>query len=117
MPVGEFPGDFGMSEPATLFDYAAERDAALSRVTAGAGEGFVAEAREFVLGFLAGRESAPGEEMTDACKAAGIVPAKDDRAFGAVYLGLAREGKIVKCGFCLRKKGHGTGGGCIWRLA
>ena len=86
----------------SLFDCAEERDKALHRVEAGAGEGFVPAARAFVLRYLGENIGVPksGEEITDACKLAGIFPAKDDRAFGAVYLGLAREGRTALAQVC-----------------
>ncbi len=77
--------------------------------------GFVA--REFVLDYLRHKRTgeASSEEITDACKRAGITP-PDDRAFGLIYLFLARRRKIIKAGICPRTKGHGTSGGNIWRL-
>lgn len=107
------------TEDATLFDYAQERDRVLAQVAENAGETFQSAAKDFVLRYLEGREnqSAPGEEITDACKREGIVPPRDDRAFGPVYQSLAREGRIKRMGYCLRKKGHGTAGGIIWRLS
>lgn len=76
--------------------------------------GFSARAQAFVLDYLARHGTASGEDITDACKAAGIVPA-DDRAFGAVYSTLSRRGLIVFAGFCARRKGHCTAGGRLWR--
>lgn len=107
------------TEDATLFDYAQERDRVLAQVAENVGETFLAAAKDFVLRYLEGRtgHEAPGEEITDACKSAGIVPARDDRAFGPVYQSLARAGRIKRMGYCLRKKGHGTAGGIIWRLS
>lgn len=59
---------------------------------------------------------APGEDITDACKAEGIKPPKDDRAFGPVYMALAKQGRIVKDGNVKRRKGHACHGGIIWKL-
>ena len=56
-----------------------------------------------------------GEVLTLACKTYGIVP-PDDRAFGAVYLGLARAGQIKKVGTVPRMRGHKTAGGNVWSL-
>ena len=60
-------------------------------------------------------ESYLGEDITDACKAAGIVP-HEDRAFGPVYLALARQGAIVRVGYMARRRGHGAPAPG-WRLA
>jgi hypothetical protein len=77
--------------------------------------GFSERAKAFVIQYLTERGTASGEDITDACKAAGIVPA-DDRAFGPVYSTLRRRSAIAFAGFCARRKGHGTAGGCLWRL-
>lgn len=98
----------------SLWDALEQRDAAVAQVSANAGGDFSARAAEFVVDHLR-LGPAAGEDITDACKAAGIVP-HDDRAFGAVYLKLQRAGKIEKCGTVARRRGHGTSGGSIWRL-
>jgi hypothetical protein len=77
---------------------------------------FSARASAFVVDYLSAHGAASGEAITNACRAAGIVP-HDDRAFGPVYQRLARSGRILKCGYCPRTKGHGTSGGIVWRLA
>ncbi len=96
----------------------AARDAAVATVEANAEEqspGFVDRAAAFVLERLAsGPES--GEELTLACKRAGIVP-HDDRAFGPVYMRLSRRKLIVKAGSVPRMRGHGAAGGNVWKLA
>lgn len=79
-------------------------------------DGFRERAKAFVLGYLAQHGASSGELMTDAAKLSGIKP-PDDRAFGPVYATLARSGQIVAPGFCARRKGHGTAGGRVWRLA
>lgn len=94
----------------------AERDAALDGVAANAGSVFLAKAMQFTLGYLSEHPSASGEDITLACKAAGIIP-HDDRAFGHVYRRLSKFGQIEKCGFTPRKRGHLTSGGNVWRLA
>ncbi len=78
--------------------------------------GFCERAQRFVLAFLGQHGRASSEDITDACKSAGIVPA-EDRAFGPVYAGLNRRKEIVCTGFCERRKGHGTAGGRMWELA
>lgn len=94
------------------------RDAAMEQVADHAEDeepGFADEARAFVIAFLARYGPAPAEHITDACKRAGIVP-HDDRAFGPVYMTLARREQIVKVGSVRRERGHGTAGGNVWAL-
>ena len=57
-----------------------------------------------------------GEELVDHCQRLGLVP-HDARAFGSVFAGLAKNKKIVSVGFAARRKGHGTAGARLWRLA
>lgn len=78
--------------------------------------GFSRRAAKHVLKYLKAKGSSSGEDMTDSCKKAGIVP-HDDRAFGAVFSGLSRRKEIKFAGFGLRRKGHGTAGSRIWALA
>jgi len=110
---GNFPGEAAEARAT----WQQQRDAALRRVAKNAGRQFVARAVAFVEAYLAERPHASAEVMTDACKAAGIKPPHDDRAFGPVYHRLAKAGKIVKCGEVRRTRGHGTAGGNLWRLA
>ena len=56
-----------------------------------------------------------GEDLTDHCKAKGIVP-HNDKAFGAVFGSLSRAGQIVRAGYTLRRKGNGTSGATLWKL-
>ena len=96
-----------------------ERDQLLARVAQRAEEArahFMAEAQGCVLRTLAEHGPLSGEGLTDACKAAGIVPGTDDRAFGPVLMQLARAGQIEKCGSVPRLKGNLTSGGNLWRL-
>lgn len=79
-------------------------------------DGFRERATAFVLGYLQQHGVSSGELITDAAQLAGIRP-PDDRAFGPVYAMLARKGRIVSAGFCMRAKGHGTAGGRLWKLA
>lgn len=76
---------------------------------------FSLRARMHVLAVLAGQGDVSGEELTNSCKAAGIVP-HDDRAFGAVYAWLVRTKQMQCVGMIPRTKGHGTSGGRVWRL-
>lgn len=100
------------------------RDAALERVAAAAEPErapddppvppFGVRARARILLELAERGPASGEALVLACRANGVLPRKDDRAFGPVFAGLVRDGLIHQVGECLRARGHGTGGGRIW---
>lgn len=101
----------------TLEQAIAERDAAIEQVSKTAGEVFLEEARAFIIDYLQRHGDQPGEKLTDKCKEAGIVPVNGDKAFGGVYLGLARRGIIRKVGTCLRRKGHATSGGNIWDIS
>lgn len=101
-----------------LFSAAAERERNVSAVVQRAEcaePGFQARATAFVCAYLRHHSAAAGEDITDACRAAGICP-PDDRAFGAVYQGLVRAGLIAKCGSAPRRKGHATSGGNVWRM-
>lgn len=95
-----------------------QRDQAISRVSQHAEDtapGFGERAQAFVLDYLKKHGPTPGEDLTLHCKHAGIVPG-DDRAFGSVYMTLARRGLIVKVGSVRRERGHGTAGGNVWSL-
>jgi len=94
------------------------RDQAMSDVAVHAQDDrprFHQQAVDFVLWFLDRFGPATGERITDACKRAGIQP-HDDRAFGPVYMALARQKRIEKIGSVRRERGHGTSGGNIWAL-
>ena len=92
-----------------------QRDIALETVERNAGEIFKERAMAFALEWMTGKGIVSGEDITDACKAAGIVP-HEDRAFGPVYLALARQGAIVRVGYLARRRGHGAPAPG-WRLA
>lgn len=95
------------------------RNAALESVADHAEQhdpGFAVAAESFALGYLTQYGPTSGEIIVNACKAAGIVP-HNDRAFGPVFLRLARSRRIVKAGYTPRLKGHLAPGACIWRLA
>jgi hypothetical protein len=92
------------------------RDAILERMVRRARATFIDQAESFVLSYLDGHQSgASGEVITAACKAAGIAP-HDDRAFGPVYMRLAKRGAIQKVGTARRERGNGTSGGNVWAL-
>lgn len=92
-----------------------DRDRLLTRLAAKQRADFMAKACAFVVRYLAQHGPTSGEALTLACRAAGIVPAGDDRAFGPVYMALVKQGAIEKCGSCRRERGRGTAGGNIWR--
>ncbi len=99
----------------TLEEAIALRDAAIEQVSKTAGEVFREAAQLFIYGYLRQHGPTPGETLTDACKYHGIIP-HDDRAFGGIYLTMARRGIIHKVGTCVRRKGHATSGGNVWGL-
>lgn len=105
----------------SLFDPQATnraRDDALKRITQHANDavpGFVEQAQRVVLNLLRLDGPQSGEVLTAKVKIAGIRP-HDDRAFGPVYQGLVRAGKIRRVGTCRRERGHGTSGGTVWGL-
>lgn len=78
---------------------------------------FGARAYAFIVAYV--REQAavlgaiPGEQVTLAARAAGIVP-RDDRAFGAIYAKAIRNSEIRVAGTCARVRGHGTAGGRLY---
>lgn len=78
---------------------------------------FSEQAAAFILRQLEARGPTTGEDLTDACKAAGIEP-HDDRAFGAVFARLSKAKEIEPdptYTVVPRRKGHGTSGGRMWR--
>lgn len=92
-------------------------DSPMQQAADNAGPGFVDLAKTYVLGYLVTHRRASGEVLTDACKAAGIVPANDDRAFGAVFASLSKAKAIRAIGTVPRRKGHGTAGAIVWELS
>lgn len=106
-----YPSDMDLFTQPTIEEARKMRDEALARASAE----FVRKAKDFVIKFLQ-NGPASGEDITDACKAAGIRP-RNDKAFGAVYMSLSRSGTIVKAGHAQRRKGHASDGGNIWKLS
>jgi hypothetical protein len=92
-----------------------DREQAMRAIIKHAGCRFFEQAKVFVIEYLRVHGEASGEDITDACLTAGIRP-HDERAFGPVYMSLARRGLIGKVGTTPRRKGHGCSGGNIWRL-
>ena len=91
------------------------RDAALVSVADNAGPLFIELAKAFVPAYLAEHGATSAEDLTDACKADGIVP-HNDKAFGCVYSQLSRSGSIRSCGTVKRRKGHASGSCNVWEL-
>jgi len=115
-------GGFSSGNPSTaekghnsIFNWKAAREIQMATVERNAGEDFKARAMAFALEWMRGKGTVSGEDITDACKAAGIVP-HCDKAFGPVYAGLARQGAIVRDGYAIRRRGHGAPAPA-WRLA
>lgn len=80
---------------------------------------FAERAKAFMLEHLKNFGDTSGEDLTDACKAAGIRPQNDDRAFGGVFLSLSNpSAPRIRCirSDLPRKYGHGTSGGRLWGL-
>lgn len=89
----------------------------LARMARRAGAAFRDAAESHILRVLA-EGPATGEQLTTACREAGIVPpgGMDDRAFGPVYRRLAQAGRIHQVGVANRAKGHGSAGARVWGL-
>lgn len=97
----------------------AARDRALERVAAAnqgeAGTAFVDRARAHILRELEQHGPASGEALVVACRAAGVAPLTDDRAFGPVFRRLLNARLIEQIDTCKRARGHGSAGGRIYR--
>ena len=78
--------------------------------------GFADQAAAAIVDFLLRRGRAVSEDITDAVRRDGIAP-PDDRAFGAVFGKLQRNGVIACVGYVPRRKGHGAPGARVWELA
>ena len=76
---------------------------------------FTRRACAYALTLIATRGPMSGEDIVDACRAAGYCP-PDDRAFGAVFKLALREGARV-VGLASRRKGHGSSGGKVYGVA
>jgi len=79
---------------------------------------FLARAKAVVLAHLGRHGPTSGEDLTDACKAAGLRP-HDDRAFGGVFMSLSKRSMpMIVClrADLVRRHGHGTSGGRLWGL-
>lgn len=99
-----------------LFDDARQkRDEGMDRVERNAGDEFAAQARFFILDYLASNPPTSCEVIVNACKKTGVIP-HNDHAFGPVFLKLFRNGVIIKAGMTKRFKGHCAPGANIWTL-
>ena len=89
---------------------------ALEARTARLSADFRERASAYILAYLEAHGPTSGEELTDNCKQAAIIPPQgmDDRAFGPVYQRLAQANQIRVCGSTTRRRGHGTSGGRVW---
>lgn len=94
-------------------------DLLLARIAARAGAAFRDAAAACMLKQLQCGAHLTGEQLTDGCKAAGIVPPGDldDRAYGPVVRRLASSKAIVQVGTTTRAKGHGSAGARVWGRA
>ena len=121
-PTNIHNGRLGIDVPLDLFthpqpDHAiAQRDAALAHHAAVNGKEFGERSRAFILAYLCDHGPTSGEALVMECKAAGIVPVRDDRAFGGAFLSLSKRGLIVKVGDCKRARGHSGNGGVVWGI-
>lgn len=105
------------SNPArcTIPEAVAAGQRAQAQVAENAGPDFATAARAFVLNYLRVMGPTSGEDLSDACLAENIVP-HSTKAFGPVYAKLRRDGLIEHDSYCLRRRGHGTAGGIVWKL-
>mgnify|MGYP000013337932 CR=1 FL=1 len=76
--------------------------------------GFIEKAEKAILTHLHIVGEAKGEELTDIAKASGAIP-HSDKAFGAVFKGLAFRHLIQKTGYAPRARGHGAPGP-VWAV-
>lgn len=75
---------------------------------------FSRRAGDYMLALLVARGPMPGEDLTDACIAAGFDPG-DARAFGMAFRYILAHGARVT-GYCARRKGHGSSGGKVYGI-
>ena len=101
----------------TLDEAFQEGERGMARAAIASGVEFQERARQFVLDYLRQNGEATSEDITDECKRAGIKPPSgEDRAFGAVYRKLSRDGLIEWLRIVPRRKGHGVSGAKVWAL-
>ena len=107
---------FDVAPPTPIQRQRRETDLLLERLRQRAGVAFRDAAEACMLRQLQHGAQLTGEQLTDGCKAAGIVPpgGLDDRAYGPVFRRLAASRRIRQVGTAPRAKGHGAAGGRIW---
>lgn len=109
-------GRIGIDIAPDLFTATNLRDQAIAKLDAANGEEFGRRSRDFILAYLRCHGPTSGETLVIECKAAGIIPVRDDRAFGGAFLSLSRKKLIVKVGDCKRARGHSGNGGVVWAI-
>ena len=75
---------------------------------------FGTRAYAFIVDYIREHGPIPGEAVTLAARCAGIKPAKDDRAFGAIYAKALRNEEIKVVDSTFRVRGHGSAGGKVY---
>lgn len=100
----------------TIVDAIAARNIGMTDVAKSAGRQFGELASTYIVQHIREHGPTSGEDLTEACHRAGIIP-HDDRAFGPVFFRLSKQGLIRKCGTAIRKRGHMTTGGNVWCAA
>lgn len=75
---------------------------------------FGTRAYAFIVSYVREHGPVPGEAVTLAARCAGITPAKDDRAFGAIYAKALRNQDIRVVDSTNRVRGHGSAGGKVY---
>lgn len=78
---------------------------------------FGTRAYAFIVSYIRDHGPVAGEAVTLAARCAGIKPAKDDRAFGAVYAKALRNNDIRVVDSTNRVRGHGSAGGKVYASA
>lgn len=69
---------------------------------------------DFIVDYVGQHGETDCETIVDAAKVAGHVP-HIDKAFGPIFAGLSRSGRIIRTGFQARRKGHSAPGASIWK--
>lgn len=75
---------------------------------------FGTRAYAFIVSYIREHGPVAGEAVTLAARCAGIKPAKDDRAFGAIYAKALRNQEIKVVDTTHRVRGHGSAGGKVY---
>lgn len=106
---------------ATIFDAIAAREEAFNAMREADPKGtFKALFEAFMLTFCAAKRGSEvtGEDIVDAYLARGLEPPRDWRWTGPHIQAAARRGRLIDTGRrAPRRKGHGTAGAIVWRVA